>query len=269
MTEIQNLHDKMDKMRGSSLRLRIQSVDITGILIRTSASELDIATEFVFEDANPVIFRKFYYNLRRCIGSRASVSMGGLTFSAVVGDCTKLPANFEASAYTNDAFVITFEFPKKQAKTESVSSGYICIPTPQIRRLWKEVPEYPHLTIGYIPEVSHGRAEDIAWRIHSIVSQYDSFPIEVQGQEIFGTKRVALVKMSPQLRGLHAAIIHTVHSKYPGIIDLKTHPKWRPHITIGDADVDVKFNTNCSFDVDTVNVNVKDGAEYELNMRRV
>lgn len=266
MTELQTIQDKIDKMRSSSLLVRIQAVSIQGVLVRTSASELDMATEFVFEDADPVRFRKFYYNVRRSIGSRVSVSMGGVTFSAVIGDCTKLPANFQPEDYVNEVFEITFEFPKKQAKAESVASGYICIPVPQIKRVWREVPEYPHITIGYMPEVTHAQAQDIASRVYQVVNQYDSFAVELVGRELFGTKHVALVKPSPALRALHAAIIQKVHSKYPGVIDLKTHPRWRPHVTIGEEPV--KFNTNCSIEVDTVNVNVKNGAEYEIRMKR-
>jgi 2'-5' RNA ligase len=146
--------------------------------------------------------------------------------------------------------------------------GMIAIPVPGwVRREWKcrDLQHDLHITLGFMPAVTASQAEQVAWLTQSVVKGYQPFDIHLNGSAIFGEgRRVALVRPTPQLRALRQMIVTKVLWAYPGLVDVKTYPVWKPHVTLGDHALLPRFQPDLTFKATSVEVNLKDNIIYNL-----
>lgn len=152
--------------------------------------------------------------------------------------------------------------------TTAEYKGMIAIPVPnRVRKQWKcrDLQDDLHVTLGFMPRVTAEQAEQVAWLTQSVVKGYQPFDIELNGTAIFGeSKRVALVNPTPTLRALRQLIVTKILWSYPELVDIRTYPKWKPHVTLGVHAALPKLATDLKFTASGVEVNIKDHAVYHL-----
>lgn len=268
MLTFMQLADKLDALTGSTVTFRVKNQTLKALLVRAHASDQEIALDVAFETASPKQFTNMYSTLRQNVGTQVPVAVAGYQFNAMIHDTTVLPSNFDPEAYNNDILTIVFATKPRKLGSVTKHTAMIALPLPAravaswgVR--WKHP---PHITLGYMPEVTAPQVEEIAWAISGACWWFDPFDIRCRGQDIFGAgKRVARVEATPRLRALRDLCVSNAHRIYPGIVDITTHPVWEPHITLGDdAKLARRIRTDGLYPVDTVVVSVKDGVEYPI-----